>query len=126
VVSAGAQAEGRAHLAYAFVRSEYRDAEGKVVDMSGRNAWRGVQAQATSVRQETVVWLFDLAGGKALWEWADPDAVTVDLNQQGAAGWRRAYGGNEVGAAATRSGLLVTGSDAAVLLATESARKPAE
>ena len=56
----------------------------------------------------------------------DPEGITVDLKPPGGAGWRRVYGGNAVGAAATRTGLLVTGADAAVLLAAEPARKPAE
>jgi hypothetical protein len=124
---AGARAAGRAHLAYAFLKYQHLDADGKTMDLQRFNRWRGgaqQPAQPTAVRYQTTVWLFDLAGGKALWEWADPEVVTIEMNKPGGPGMRRYYGG--AGVHAVRDGLLVATPEAAVLLAPKAGGKPAQ
>ena len=121
----GVKAAGRSHLAHAFLKYQHLDADGKTLDLQRFNRWRGgwqQPAQPAAVRYQTTVWLFDLAGGKAVWEWGDPEAATIETNKPGGQGLRRFYGG--AGAHAVRGGLVVITPEAAVLLGSAAGRQP--
>jgi len=115
VPSGHTRAAGRRHLACAFMKVEQLGEDGKVIEQR-RDRWgrmRGPQIEVKATRVSTVLRLFDLDGGKALWEWAETKRIDAQGNQP-ARTWYRGRGGGRV--SATARGLLVSTPDSAVLL----------
>ncbi|MHC4914029.1 MAG: outer membrane protein assembly factor BamB family protein [Planctomycetota bacterium] len=114
------RAAGAKHLACGFAKYEHLDEKGRVVpvkrDRFGRMQPAGGQ-QPAAARETTILRLFDLAGGKAVWQWTE-----VKTGEPAGAVVVRSF--SPLGAVgAVRGGLLVTSHDSAVLLAP--VRKPA-
>jgi outer membrane protein assembly factor BamB len=113
------RAAGGEHLACALAVIEHLDENGRVVDYQnpfGRNP--GQPPAVKAVRHGTVLRLFDLAGGKAVWEWNETRTVKLADGQQPWAVQPRQPFAQVL---ALRAGLVVTTADEAVMLGAKAA-----
>ncbi len=114
------RAAGRKHLACAFMKVEQLDKDGKVIVRRRPNRWGRVvgvgqqQVEVKAMRVSTVVRVFDIDGGKALWEWVETKRIEGKGNQP-VWTWYQGRSGGRV--SATARGLLISTPDSVLLLA---------
>jgi len=109
------RAAGKDRLACAFVLVEQLDGQGRTLHRK-RNLRGGLQPpqqQVSTVRMTTVVRLFNLGGGKAVWEWRRSKTYKAPPGQMAWTWYPRGGGGRVL---ATAGGLLVTTPEGLVML----------
>ncbi len=117
------RAAGKDRLVCGFMLVEQLDKEGQVIQQK-RNRWGGlqrIQQEVSAVRMTTVVRLFNLDGGKAVWEWRKSKTYKSPAGQMGI--WHPRGGGGKV--LTTAEGLLITTPEGVVMLRSAQTPKPA-